>query len=311
MSSTKHSINTNNETNDIYSNQNVNNQSRSGSVSSSTSTTNSVSNNNNNNADLDKNYFFNDAHNTDYQESTNMIDEETNDANVNIRSNSRFSTGKMNANSSPTLNKTHSNKRKSLNNNSQHGGADSNMNSNETEKSKHLLPPSNKYKKQSHHQGGNFLFDQHQHQHQHQHHHHQQQQQYALSTCSKQQSTLPPSSPLMNQHFLPYNMSLLSNKMPFASTSSNAAGNNKGPQTSNSLNTYNTPQHHQNNLMQQSNMFPYLQQMHSTSETIQEASARLLFMSIKWCKSLPSFTALPLRDQVKKIHSFFNKKKKR
>jgi hypothetical protein len=33
-------------------------------------------------------------------------------------------------------------------------------------------------------------------------------------------------------------------------------------------------------------------------ENIQEISARLLFMSIKWCKSLPSFAALPLRDQV-------------
>ncbi len=35
-----------------------------------------------------------------------------------------------------------------------------------------------------------------------------------------------------------------------------------------------------------------------SAENIQEISARLLFMSIKWCKSLPSFAALPLRDQV-------------
>lgn len=45
------------------------------------------------------------------------------------------------------------------------------------------------------------------------------------------------------------------------------------------------------------NMFANLQQFNS-SESIQEISARLLFMSIKWCKSLPSFAALPLRDQV-------------
>lgn len=32
--------------------------------------------------------------------------------------------------------------------------------------------------------------------------------------------------------------------------------------------------------------------------SLQETSARVLLMSIKWCKSLPSFAALPLRDQV-------------
>jgi len=40
------------------------------------------------------------------------------------------------------------------------------------------------------------------------------------------------------------------------------------------------------------------QQFHPANETIQEASARLLFMCIKWCKSLPSFASLPLRDQI-------------
>ena len=45
-----------------------------------------------------------------------------------------------------------------------------------------------------------------------------------------------------------------------------------------------------------SNIFANLQQFNS--ESVQETSARLLFMSIKWCKSLPSFAALPLRDQV-------------
>lgn len=34
------------------------------------------------------------------------------------------------------------------------------------------------------------------------------------------------------------------------------------------------------------------------SSSVQEISARLLFMAIKWCKSMPSFAALPLRDQV-------------
>jgi len=45
-----------------------------------------------------------------------------------------------------------------------------------------------------------------------------------------------------------------------------------------------------------SNIFANLQ--HFNSESVQEISARLLFISIKWCKSLPSFAALPLRDQV-------------
>ena len=33
-------------------------------------------------------------------------------------------------------------------------------------------------------------------------------------------------------------------------------------------------------------------------ETIYECSARLLFMAVKWSKSLPSFANLPFRDQV-------------
>lgn len=33
--------------------------------------------------------------------------------------------------------------------------------------------------------------------------------------------------------------------------------------------------------------------------SVQEISARLLFMAIKWCKAMPSFAALPLRDQVR------------
>ena len=34
-------------------------------------------------------------------------------------------------------------------------------------------------------------------------------------------------------------------------------------------------------------------------ETTYECSARLLFMAVKWCKSLPSFANLPFRDQVR------------
>jgi len=33
-------------------------------------------------------------------------------------------------------------------------------------------------------------------------------------------------------------------------------------------------------------------------ETIYECAARLLFMAVKWSKSLPSFANLPFRDQV-------------
>lgn len=36
----------------------------------------------------------------------------------------------------------------------------------------------------------------------------------------------------------------------------------------------------------------------NVDSSLQETSARVLLMSIKWCKSLPSFAALPLRDQV-------------
>ncbi|XP_077989479.1 photoreceptor-specific nuclear receptor-like [Glandiceps talaboti] len=36
----------------------------------------------------------------------------------------------------------------------------------------------------------------------------------------------------------------------------------------------------------------------NTPESIYETSARLLFMAVKWAKNLPSFSALPFRDQV-------------
>ena len=36
----------------------------------------------------------------------------------------------------------------------------------------------------------------------------------------------------------------------------------------------------------------------SGHEGVYEASARLLFMAVKWSKSLPTFANLPFRDQV-------------
>lgn len=34
------------------------------------------------------------------------------------------------------------------------------------------------------------------------------------------------------------------------------------------------------------------------TESVCESAARLLFMSIKWAKSVPAFSTLPLSDQV-------------
>ena len=36
----------------------------------------------------------------------------------------------------------------------------------------------------------------------------------------------------------------------------------------------------------------------SNPDTICEAAARLLFMSVKWAKNVPAFLSLPFRDQV-------------
>ena len=38
------------------------------------------------------------------------------------------------------------------------------------------------------------------------------------------------------------------------------------------------------------------------SDGVYETAARLLFMAVKWAKNLPSFAALPFRDQVKKTN---------
>ena len=52
---------------------------------------------------------------------------------------------------------------------------------------------------------------------------------------------------------------------------------------------------------------PLLEHMHRTSsnshsvpslENVYEAAARLLFMSVKWARNIPSFLQLPFRDQA-------------
>ena len=39
----------------------------------------------------------------------------------------------------------------------------------------------------------------------------------------------------------------------------------------------------------------------SGQEAIYECSARLLFMAVRWSKSLPAFASLPFRDQVSAV----------
>lgn len=41
------------------------------------------------------------------------------------------------------------------------------------------------------------------------------------------------------------------------------------------------------------------------TESVCESAARLLFMSIKWAKSVPAFSTLPLPDQVNKCFNMF------
>ena len=293
---------------DAYSSQNNNHaQSRSGSVSSSASNSNSAPHIN----AADSNYFAaessaNGLDTCNYQEnSLNDMEDNNNMSgfsgienhqhNLNTARSAKAGMDRY-AKSNPS--KTNgSNKRKAL------SSSDTMTSGTGAKNSFIQQQPAHKYKKHSNSQG-TFLFE------------NQQQQQQYVSNSNKQhghvlpQTLLPPSlqhtSPpaLLNQHFLPYNMSLLSNKMPFSSASTQNSTNSN---TATSTNIYNTSPHQQQNFhhqiqqqqqQQTANMFPYLQQVHSHSETIQEASARLLFMSIKWCKSLPSFTALPLRDQV-------------
>lgn len=39
---------------------------------------------------------------------------------------------------------------------------------------------------------------------------------------------------------------------------------------------------------------------YSNPEAVCEAAAKLLFMSVKWARNIPSFMSLPFRDQVRK-----------
>ena len=41
-----------------------------------------------------------------------------------------------------------------------------------------------------------------------------------------------------------------------------------------------------------------LQNIYSNPETVCEAAARILFMSVKWAKHVPAFVSLPFRDQL-------------
>lgn len=45
---------------------------------------------------------------------------------------------------------------------------------------------------------------------------------------------------------------------------------------------------------------------YSSTESVYETSARLLFMSVKWAKNLPVFSHLPFRDQVQAAHCLFS-----
>lgn len=223
----------------------------------------SVSSSSSNNLDSDhaKGYLFNDANNSmNYQENNAIFKEE-----FDADEQAQVSNNNNNSNKRPKLNnnlanKVGSNKRKALN---------------KGEAANDLSASS----KQSHYQ-----------------HKHKKQgileNLYNQSPKSLTPASSPSSSSLLNQSYLPYNIPLISNKMSFSSPTSATST----PSVNLPNYTSSSSSHHHHQI--QSNIFPLLQQIHSHSETIQEASARLLFMSIKWCKSLPSFAALPLRDQV-------------
>lgn len=68
--------------------------------------------------------------------------------------------------------------------------------------------------------------------------------------------------------------------------------------------------HTQNLVHKGDGLFLFLQYPHEVSgtpmylyevatESVCESAARLLFMSIKWAKSVPAFSTLPLSDQVR------------
>jgi hypothetical protein len=59
----------------------------------------------------------------------------------------------------------------------------------------------------------------------------------------------------------------------------------------------NQQQHKQQQQQQQPSTATFLSTF-QPQDNIYETAARLLFMAVKWAKSLPSFAGLPFRDQV-------------
>jgi hypothetical protein len=59
----------------------------------------------------------------------------------------------------------------------------------------------------------------------------------------------------------------------------------------------NQQQHKQQQQQQQTSTATFLSTF-QPQDNIYETAARLLFMAVKWAKSLPSFAGLPFRDQV-------------
>lgn len=232
----------------------------------------SVSSSSSNNIDNEnpKGFIFSDNHNSNYQESTGARAEELSLNEQNFQNQNRAKS---------------TNKRKSMNNSIHQSVYDERLINDG--KSSH------KPKKQ------NISENQ---------HHFNQSSKHLQSPFSSMSSTLSSSpSSFTNQNFLPYNISSMSSRVQFSSSPISTplvSSSSSSTSSSSNLSNYNLSHSHQNNMTPTTNIFPFLQQMHSHSETIQEASARLLFMSIKWCKSLPSFIALPLRDQVN-VYSYF------
>lgn len=108
-------------------------------------------------------------------------------------------------------------------------------------------------------------------------------------------------NPLFNAHLMQQAQTVhnSANQFPGSSNSFSSNSSSSSSSSSSSLSSSST-QSYSNNFIQQSFLsnLQQLQQQQQGSESIHEASARLLFMAIKWCKSLPSFTSLPLTDQV-------------
>jgi hypothetical protein len=60
----------------------------------------------------------------------------------------------------------------------------------------------------------------------------------------------------------------------------------------------NQQQHKQQQQQQQQTSTATFLSTFQPQDNIYETAARLLFMAVKWAKSLPSFAGLPFRDQV-------------